>query len=415
MFEVQAGVIRYEKVPGFVRGQREFRHPVVAAEMGWAIRFVVDNDDAQGFRFQTSAVFGRPRLEQQHVVHEQLGSFRCLEAQLVRERAALPDLEIECRVRPIPAFSTRYGVLPFLAGLAVRENDLEVAGAREAIAEAQTVKFAQRPLAAQADANPRLTGLRVYDGLRCLPRQRRLVFHDFEVAGPLIARALFASVEPASEKNAVGERLRLRFWRGIVQDDVVDDQLSVRRDVELDVVNALVFGERPAAAIWAARLRHVHRRGLPRTLRQIRERQEAMIALRQAVNLHPQRVGPLHPITETQPRGGAHRRAGHGIENDSFEGLRRVAHLVVEVLRFRRAIGAAVRDGFGKTGRNIVRLRHAAKPPALLDVRFVIFEDVNTPGQITALDHPGQIAKLLFGAAREGDYCEKKRQARRES
>jgi len=65
--------------------------------------------------------------------------FRAVRHRLGSPRLNTTDLEVECRVRPISAFSTPRGALPFLSGLAVRENDLEVSGAREAIAEAQTV------------------------------------------------------------------------------------------------------------------------------------------------------------------------------------------------------------------------------------------------------------------------------------
>src|SRR5687768_8085190 len=90
------------------------------------------------------------------------------------------------------------------------------------------------------------------------------VRHALKFAWPL--GALLAGVEPAGEYDSLRERTPLALGCGVVKHPVVDQQFPARIDVELNVVDPLVGGERSAAAVGAAHMRHIRRRRLPLVL-----------------------------------------------------------------------------------------------------------------------------------------------------
>src|SRR5436309_6171645 len=95
----------------------------------------------------------------------------------------------------------------------------------------------------------------------CFPCQRGLVRDDLEVAGPLLT--LLARVETCRELNPRGEWPLLLRRGGVVEDDVVDEQLGGRVSVELDVVDAFILRERAARAVGTPGHGHVHGHSLP--------------------------------------------------------------------------------------------------------------------------------------------------------
>ena len=60
---------------------------------------------------------------------------------------------------------------------------------------------------------------------------------------------LFACVEPAGEKDAFRKWPRLVLGRGVVQHHIVNQQFSPRIDIELNVVNPFILGDRSPGSI----------------------------------------------------------------------------------------------------------------------------------------------------------------------
>src|SRR5262249_57551692 len=122
--------------------------------------------------------------------------------------------------------------------LGVNEGDRHAIRSRHKIAKAQVRRLAERSLTAKVQANPR-TPIWTRHRLRRLPRVRLCLRDNLEIARPLFA--LLARVEPRRENRPAWKRPGLPLHCGVVEHNVVDDQLRARVGVELNLINALVF------------------------------------------------------------------------------------------------------------------------------------------------------------------------------
>ena len=193
-------------------------------------------------------------------------------------------------------------------------------------------------------------------GLDGAPSARFFVGVYFGISEPFVA--LLAAVKPPGEYNSAREGAVPLLGGGFVQHDIINVQFGRKRNIKLDVVDALAFSQGTAGALGTAGLEHVGCGSFPFTLQEVDESKVGVIVFDKAVDLHTEHIGTLEEMAEAEVCVGAHRRTGHWVEDD---GLVLARHAATCAFQFpSRNPHTCTRAGILPRGMMCERLRDAA-------------------------------------------------------